>query len=110
MTFDEHSTDREAENWLLLDHTLLGPGYGSDERGRRSVSSARNCSLVLRITCCSDRSGTVMVTGLPVRGSNRVMVIWQLPPADLQCATSVERCAVPGKAHLPWIVCWSCAE
>jgi hypothetical protein len=30
----------------------------------------------VRMTCCSDgRSGTVMVTGLPVRGSNRVMVI-----------------------------------
>lgn len=64
------------------------------------------------MTCCSDgRSGTVMVTGLPVRGSNRVTVIrtshTQLPPADVQCATSVERCPVPGKAHLPWIVCWS---
>src|SRR5215203_5696233 len=47
--------------------------------GRRSVaqrSQARNCSL-----CRADdllqrrRSGTVMLTGLPVRGSNRVMVI-----------------------------------
>jgi hypothetical protein len=58
-------------------------------------SQARNCSL-----CRADdllqrrRSGTVMVTGLPVPGSNRVMVIWtshtQLSPADVQGATSAE--------------------
>src|SRR5829696_82843 len=33
-------------------------------------------------------------------GEDAAMVIWQLPPADVQCATSVERCPVPGKAHL----------
>src|SRR5215208_6613889 len=73
--------------------------------GRRSVaqrSQARNCSL-----CRADdllqrrRSGTVMVTGLPVRGSNRVMVIrtshTQLSPADVQGATSAERCLCPEK-------------
>ena len=62
----------------------------------------------------SARATGVMVSGLPVRGSNRVTVIRtshnSTPPADLQCATSVERCPVPGKAHSPWIVCWSCAE
>jgi hypothetical protein len=55
----------------------------------------------VRMTYCSDgRSGTVMVIGLPVRGSNRVMVIRtstsQLP-AYVQCATSEERALCPGK-------------
>ncbi len=70
--------------------------------------------LTLPCRCSDGRSGTVMVTGLPVRGSNSVMVIRTshnstLPSRRAGCHVG-GTLAVPGKAHLPWIVCWSCAE
>ena len=53
------------------------------------------------MTYCSDgRSGTVMVIGLPVRGSNRVMVIRTSTSqllAYVQYATSEERALCPEK-------------
>src|SRR5215208_978470 len=53
-------------------------------------------------------------TGLPVRGSNRVMVIRTCHNSTLTSRRAGCHVGgtlpVPGKAHLPWIVCWSCAE
>ena len=42
----------------------------------RNAPQPATAHFAVQMTYCSDgRSGTVMVTGLPVRGSNRVMVI-----------------------------------
>ena len=64
-------------------------------------SQPATAHFAVRMTCCSDgRSGTVMVTGLPVRGSNRVMVIrtsHNSTPRHVQGATSAERCLCPEK-------------
>ena len=77
----------------------------------RNAPQPATAHFAVQMTYCSDgRSGTVMVTGLPVRGSNRVMVIrtsHNSTPAVCHVGGTLP---VPGKAHLPWIVCWSCAE
>src|SRR5215203_6062424 len=83
--------------------------------GSRTCRSASRARYAVRMTCCSDgRSGTVMVTGLPVRGSNRVMVIRTSHNSTLSSRRAGCHVGgtlpVPGKAHLPWIVCWSCVE
>src|SRR5829696_304130 len=76
----------------------------------RNAPQPATAHYAVRMTCCSDgRSGTVMVTGLPVRGSNRVMVIRTSHNSTLSSRRAGCHVGgtlpVPGKAHLPWIVC-----
>ena len=87
---DHHDQSLEAEcglvpaewRWVVLEQ---GPApslpVAATSVGAGDLSNAPPCpratrDAVLDDRYCSDgRSGTVMVTGLPVRGSNRVMVI-----------------------------------